>query len=111
MTMRFAFALPFAAAAKRLAAALASLFAFAGAAHAQIMIDVTQGHLNPTPIAIPDFIGGDAAAASVGRDVAGVIRADLERSGLFNSIDPAAFIERVQGVDIPPRFADWKVLQ
>lgn len=73
-------------------------------------VDVYGGHLNPMPIAIPDFIGADQAASGLGRDVAGVIRADLERSGLFRSIDPAAFIERVQGVDVPPRFADWAVL-
>ncbi|MGE3142040.1 MAG: Tol-Pal system beta propeller repeat protein TolB [Hyphomonadaceae bacterium] len=82
----------------------------AAAAHAQVMVDVTQGNLNPTPVAVPDFIGADANTASIGRDVASVVRADLERSGIFHSIDPASFIERVQGLDIPPRFADWKVL-
>ena len=93
-----------------LAAIVVALFAFAAPAHAQLRVDIDSGHLNPMPVAIPDFIGTDAAAAGVGRDVAGVIRADLERSGLFRSIEPAAFIERVQGVDIPPRFPDWRVI-
>jgi TolB protein len=62
------------------------------------------------PIAAPDFLGQDAASAGVGRDVANVIRSDLERSALFRSIDPAAFIDRVLGVDIPPRFPDWRVI-
>ncbi len=79
-------------------------------ANAQAHVDIYGGHLNPMPIAVPDFIGADQASAGLGRDVAGVIRSDLERSGLFRSIAPEAFIERVQGVDIPPRFADWAVL-
>ncbi len=95
---------------RALAAILVSLFAFALPAHAQIRIDVTQGHLNPLPIAVPDFVATDPAAAAIGRDVAGVIRADLERSALFRSLDPAAYIERVQGVDVPPRFADWRTI-
>jgi len=92
------------------ASLILALVAFAAPAHAQLRVDIDQGHLNPMPIAIPDFIGTDAAAAAVGRDVAGVIRGDLERSALFRSIEPAAFIERVQGVDIPPRFPDWRVI-
>ncbi|MGE0044457.1 MAG: Tol-Pal system beta propeller repeat protein TolB [Hyphomonadaceae bacterium] len=111
----------FARLARMAAAALAAL-AFAGVAHGQqepaapdaargpLRVDVTRGHLDPMPIAIPDFIGADQRAAGVGRDIAGVIRADLERSGLFRSVDPAAFIERISDVNVPPRFADWSVL-
>jgi TolB protein len=66
--------------------------------------------LNPMPVAVIDFLGGNAAAQQVGRDISGVIRADLERAGLFRSVAPDAFIERIQGLEVPPRFADWKII-
>ncbi|MGE0830198.1 MAG: Tol-Pal system beta propeller repeat protein TolB [Hyphomonadaceae bacterium] len=74
-------------------------------------VDITQGHLDPMAIAIPDFIGADATAQAAGRDVAGVIRADLQSSGLFRPIDPASYIERISDINVPPRFADWRVVQ
>jgi TolB protein len=73
-------------------------------------VDITQGNLNPMPIAIVDFLAGNPAAQQVGGDIAGVIRADLDRSGLFHPIDQNAFIEHIQALEVPPRFADWKII-
>jgi len=53
-------------------------------AWAALAVDVTQGNAQPLPIAIPDFLSGDQNGANI----AGVVRADLERSGLFKPIDP-----------------------
>jgi len=85
--------------------------AFAPAAHAQLRVNVEEGHLNPMPIAVVDFMGPNPAAESIGRDISEVIRANLERSALFRPIAPAAFIERIQAMEVPPRFADWRVIQ
>jgi TolB protein len=87
----------------------ASLF-FAAPAYAQLRVDITEGHLNPMPIAVPDFIAADPATTQIGRDIAGVIRADLESSGLFRPISPAAYIERITDMSVPPRFPDWSTL-
>jgi TolB protein len=89
---------------------LVAAAALAQPAHAQLRVDITEGHLNPMPIAVADFIGGNAPAQQVGRDVAGVIRANLDRSGLFRAVEPSAFIERITALNIPPRFADWRVI-
>ena len=43
--------------------------------------------VEPMPIAIPPFPGG-GEDAQTGRDIAGVVSADLERSGLFRPLDP-----------------------
>ena len=59
---------------------------------AALAVDITQGNFQPLPIAIPDFAVGGAAGSS-GADIAGVVRADLERSGLFRPIDPKAFVD------------------
>ena len=87
----------------------ASLFSLPAAA--QIEIDITKGNLDPVPIAIPDFISSDVRTGSIGADIAEVIRQDLERSGLFDSLDPASFIEKQTNIDYEPKFADWRVIK
>src|SRR5476649_590644 len=66
-------------------------------ARAVLQIDVTQGNIKPLPIAIPDFLGGAADAESA-RGSSQVIAADLQRSGLFIPIDPAAYIEKIADI-------------
>ena len=43
-----------------------------------------------------------------GRNVSQIITANLQRSGLFAPIDPAAYIEKISNIDTVPRFADWR---
>jgi TolB protein len=91
-------------------AALAAAVLAAAPARAAIEVDITEGHLNPLPVAAPDFAGGDEASRALGADIARVIRANLERSALFRPVDPAAYIQRFASVNDTPRFADWQVL-
>ena len=97
---------------KKLLAAMAIIItaALAAPANAQVHVNVEEGHLNSMPTAIVDFMRGSPPAQQVGRDVAGVIRANLERSALFRAIPSDAFIERIQALEVPPRFADWKII-
>jgi TolB protein len=75
-------------------------------ARALVEIDVNQGVVEPLPIAITDFLSGDA----IGAEIAGIVAADLKRSGLFAPIDKGAFIEKISNPDAAPRFEDWKVI-
>jgi TolB protein len=86
------------------AGALAGLPPRQGAA-APLHLDVTQGNIQPIPIALPDFAANGEAETA--RDVTQIIAANLQRSGLFLPIDPAAYIERTPNFDYP-RFADWR---
>ena len=99
---------------KRLIAAIflsfVAVFA-ADKAFAQLEIDITKGNVDPTPIAIPDFLATDSQNSVIGADIASVVRADLERSGLFDALDPASFIERQTNIDYQPTFADWRVIK
>jgi len=79
-------------------------------AGAVVSIDVTQGTVQPMPIALPDFIGGNPSDSDVAGNVTQVITANLKRSGLFAPIDPAAFIERIASTDTVPHFADWRTI-
>jgi TolB protein len=79
-------------------------------AEAALRLDVTQGTVQPLPIALPDFVGGSPVDVEVARNVTQVIVANLRRSGLFAPIDPAAYIEKVSNIDAVPRFPDWRLV-
>jgi TolB protein len=80
-------------------------------AAAVLKLDVTQGTPQPIPIAIPDFVaGGGPEEGAPGREVNQVITNNLRRSGLFQPLDQASFIERIQTIDANPRFQDWRVI-
>ncbi len=77
-------------------------------AQAVLTIDITRGNVEPLPIAITDLYSGNPEAAQLGADIARIIIADLERSGLFLGIDPSAFIQRPLDMLMRPRFGDWR---
>lgn len=96
----------------RLTALIAPLFATAAAlssapALAQSTqptgedVVISEGVMRDLPIAIAPFQG------QYGNEIAQVISANLERSGFFDPIDPAAFIQQNPGVDVEPDFAQW----
>lgn len=90
---------------------LVCLIVAAGPVSAEPVIDLNgPGKREPMPIAVTDFFGAAGPAAKYGRDIAGVIAADLERSGLFNPLKPEAFIQKAADLQKNVRFADWRVI-
>ncbi|MBM3518441.1 MAG: Tol-Pal system protein TolB [Alphaproteobacteria bacterium] len=77
---------------------------------AAMQIDITRGNVDPLPIAVARFIGEQPETAKFGADIANVVRADLERSGLFAPIAEASFIQEPEAMRIQPRFADWRLI-
>jgi TolB protein len=73
-------------------------------------LDITEGNFQPLPIAIPKFIAGAQGDDETAGGVTQVITANLQRSGLFAPIDPAAYIETITSVDNVPRFPDWRTI-
>ncbi|XBQ16828.1 MAG: Tol-Pal system beta propeller repeat protein TolB [Oceanicaulis sp.] len=92
-----------------LIAAFAALAAQA-AAQGPLRVDVTEGHLDPMPIAITDFTGAGGREAEIGADIARVVTGNLGNTGLFDPVDPEAFIEEIENIDLRPRFGDWRVI-
>ena len=83
--------------------ATAGAIALADVARADIEVNVNRGDVQPLPIAIPAFGGGQAGA-----DIASVISANLQRSGLFRPLDPSTFVEKDLNAAVQPQFAAWK---
>lgn len=79
-------------------------------AGAVVELNITQGTIQPLPIAITDFSADGSLDPATAKEISDVVTADLKSSGLFAPIDHAAFIE--QGLDTAraPRFQDWRVL-
>lgn len=79
-------------------------------ARAELRIDITRGTVEPMPIAITSFLGGNERESTHGRNISRVISANLERCGLFRPIDPKAFIQSAESLGNLPRFGDWRVI-
>jgi TolB protein len=93
---------------KKIVLALFALLAFAAPAAAALRVDVDQGNVQPMPIAIPDFIAPGAGDTVAAQNIAKVIRADLDRSGLFRPLDPKSFIEKLSNINAAPQFGSWR---
>ncbi|MBB6249942.1 Tol-Pal system beta propeller repeat protein TolB [Nitrospirillum iridis] len=92
----------------RRAIALAAVLFLAAAvpAKAELHLDISKGTVEPLPIAVTQFYG-----EPVGQQIANVVEADLERSGLFRPLDHRAFIQTPdQLANGLPRYGDWKVI-
>jgi TolB protein len=75
---------------------------------AVLELDITEGIVEPLPIAIPEFYGDTPESREFGRDIADVVSADLESSGLLRPLDRRAFIQSPEELQNLPRFADWR---
>ncbi len=96
---------PFARITSRVAALGAGLVlaVMSGGAFAQTAITVDRGTQAPIPIAIPSFSGGD-----MGAQVAQVISADLERSGLVRPTAPGTYPQTPDQLQAQPTFPAWR---
>ena len=83
-----------------LALTVIGLLAALQPAQAQISFEISGAGANRIPIAVPDF-GGERI---VGQAITSIIRADLERSGLFRLVDSAGQV----GDESMLAYGDWK---
>jgi TolB protein len=77
-------------------------------ASAVLRLDVTQGNVQPIPIALPDFAGLGVSDPGIGRALTQVVTGNLQRSGLFAPIEQASYLEKISNIDNVPRFPDWR---
>ncbi|XDZ66241.1 Tol-Pal system beta propeller repeat protein TolB [Alphaproteobacteria bacterium LSUCC0684] len=73
-------------------------------------ITITEGSIEPTPIAIADFTGPDGLPSDLGRTIAEIIANDLADSGMFRNEESAALIPPPSAPSIRPDFSEWEPL-
>lgn len=83
---------------------------FSVSAQDRLVIDLNQPNIEPMPVAVPSFIADTSGADQYASDLASVVLADLEGSGLFRGIPSEAFISQITSFDSPVQFADWKAI-
>src|ERR1700735_180284 len=95
---------------RALALGAAGLMLSSRYAAAQTRLQITEGNFQPIPIAIPKFIAATPADGDTANGVTQIVTANLQRSGLFTPIDPAAYTETLSSVDSVPTFQSWRVI-
>src|SRR5262252_5286042 len=79
-------------------------------ARAVLRLDLTQGNIQPIPIALPDFLAGSPSDGESARGISQIITANLGRSGLFAPINPTAFLEKITSTDVQPHYPEWRAI-
>jgi len=75
-----------------------------------LRLELTEGVIEPMPVAVPDFVADTPAAQEIARNIARVIAADLSGTGLFREIPAEAHISRITSFESPVQFADWRAV-
>jgi TolB protein len=91
------------------AAAALALRPFAAAAQAPLRIEITDGVVEPMPVAIPAFVS-EGSAGDMAGDITRIVRDNLVNSGLFREIPASAHIGRITNIDAPVQFSDWRAV-
>jgi TolB protein len=90
------------------------------AAQAGMVIDITKGGQEPLPIALPQFVNLTApgkikkqvtSSDDMGRRIAAVVTADLERSGLFKPLDEKSYLQKNRDLwQQGPHYRNWRLI-
>jgi TolB protein len=88
---------------------IVATFLFGGRALADITVEITQGGVARTPVAVVPF-GFTGQSANMPLDIAGVIAADLQRSGRFAPVAEEDMLQKpTTGAEVD--FDDWSFVK
>jgi len=79
--------------------------------YAALDVTISQGKVEPTPIAITSFFGNSDKTVKGGEVLREIISNNLTNSGLFYTVDDDLYIQSDNLVDKVPRFEDWKIIK
>jgi TolB protein len=79
--------------------------------HATREITITEGHVDPTPVAVNQFTSNSNIASEYMKKIIHVISNDLKSSSFFRIIPEVAFIENKIGIKHRPLFASWRQIK
>jgi TolB protein len=71
-------------------------------------INITRGSIEPISISFNDLLHSNNTANKIGYDIIQVTMSDLTGSGLFKTVNSAAFIDKIVGLKNIPEFASWR---
>ncbi len=77
---------------------------------APLRIEITEGVIEPLPVAVAPFIAETPDARQYAADIAKVVGQNLVGTGLFREIPQTAFISQITNFDAGVQYADWKAI-
>ncbi|SEK31707.1 TolB protein [Roseivivax marinus] len=87
----------------------AALPMMAAAQDGPLRIDITEGVIEPVPVAIPSFVP-ENGASDMAAQITRVVGEDLTGTGLFRRIPQEAFISSISSFSSPIQYADWRAI-
>ena len=75
-----------------------------------LRIEITEGVIEPMPIAVPRFTARDAGGGDYADRIARVITSNLSGTGLFREIPREAHIAELTDFNDPVSFSDWRAI-
>ena len=87
------------------------VFMFFNNVNAELVIDITEGNIDPIPLAITEFNTKDSDIKKISQDINNVINNNLERSGLFKMLPKSVLIENSLDFNKKPIFSNWRITE
>ncbi|MEP2202474.1 MAG: Tol-Pal system protein TolB, partial [Tateyamaria sp.] len=75
-----------------------------------LRIEITEGVIEPVPIAVAPFIAETPAAADYAQQITNVVASDLTGTGLFRDLPRDAYISQITSFGGDVAYADWKAI-
>ena len=76
----------------------------------ELDINITDGVVDPIPVALPTFVAESYASARIADDISKIINQNLTKTALFRIVPPQAYLSNLTSIDAPVRFADWRAI-
>jgi len=75
-----------------------------------LRITITDGVVEPLPLAIPRFLSEIIAVKEVAKNISYLISEDLTKTGLFRILPEDAHISKITNFKAPLLYSDWKAI-
>ena len=75
-----------------------------------LRITITDGVVEPLPLAIPKFLSEIIAVKAIAKNISSLISEDLTKTGLFRIIPDDAHISKITNFKAPLLYSDWKAI-
>jgi TolB protein len=75
-----------------------------------LRIRITEGVIEPLPIAVPDFVAETGGAGEHARNIGRLVVADLVGTGLFREVPSSAHLQRIDRFDTTVSYPDWRAV-
>ena len=75
-----------------------------------LRIEITEGVIEPLPVAVPNLVPESTGSAEMGQQLSRVIAADLTGTGLFREVPAASYISQISDFAAPVQYADWRAI-